>query len=104
MPERGSAEHLHHSATFTRILVTAADLLVNTAVLERTMPSKLVRSLRFAAVAITLILTGCGMFGSASGGGSVGAGPGAATGAEGAAGANGGTGGGAAGGAGIAGK
>ena len=76
------------------------------------MTSNMIRTLRLATVAIPLILTGCGMFGSASDGGSVGAGPGAATGAGGAAGANGGmgggaaggTGGGAAGGAGSAGK
>ena len=68
--------------------------------LENTMASNVIRRLRLAAVAIPLILTGCGMFGSASDGGSVGAGPGGASGAGSAAGANGGTGGGAAGGAG----
>ena len=64
------------------------------------MTSNVVRGLHVAAVAIPLVLPGCGIFGSTSDGGSVGAGPGAATGGAGAAGANGGTGGGAAGGAG----
>jgi hypothetical protein len=64
------------------------------------MTRSVVRSLRLTLVAIPILLAGCGMFGSTSGAGSVGAGPGAASGAGSAAGANGGTGGGASGGTG----